>query len=727
MILNKPGTNVKLFCRFRALESSEKCLDVMYESDKELLITPKSGGSSALKFEYDHIFGPEASQEAVFEISAKPIIDDVFKGFNGTIFAYGQTNSGKTYTMAGSDIIDVNSMGIIPRMISLVFDNIDSSEENIEYSIKVSYFELYLEKICDLTDIEKKGLKIRENRNRGIYIQNLSENFVSSDYDVFEILRKGTDNRHMTSTNMNVKSSRSHTIFTISVYTNNSLDLSGRTGKLSIVDLAGSERVSKTGAEGLRLKELQNINKSLNALTSVINSLTDGKSTHIPYRDSKLTRILQDSLGGNSNTAIIITCSLLLKNESETITTLRFGSIAKAIKNRPKVNRELTMAELKLRLMKIEEELKKKAIKIASLEETLAKYNISITEINDTTDDSIDININDNDEFLIQIEEASNTLSNYIEDNLILKRDYNQLKQTFDDYDQKKEDQQILLSILEEKKYNCENGIKTKTDFFKKITVDKDLLLEKLEKVHSKKIELEKNLNEKVAESNDLKLKLKVYTDKQETFAETSGLIDNLKEKLMTEQQKYKKNQSELQDLQFRYGIALKDIAISKKNDENEILYREIKSRNDKIENLEQEINEINESHKLVKKILSEDESNIIEKTDELEKKVDELSELYKQLITRQSSSNIEKQINIRKIAKLTEKIRVLEEDLSNKKEALKSVEINANKILDEMATQSIFNKIRIPIRGGGGKGLRQSYLTRLSIKPRPYSSLKFN
>lgn len=191
--------------------------------------------------------------------------------------------------------------------------------------------------------------------------------------EVYELMRIGSSNREVGYTNMNAGSSRSHSIFSITIQQNSKLDFSSKTGKLYLVDLAGSEKVGKTGAEGKRLDEAKNINKSLSALGKVIFALTDKKSSHVPYRDSKLTRVLQDSLGGNAKTSLIITCSPSAFNEAETISTLRFGIRAKAIKNKPKVNKELTVAELKLLVSKAEVELARKNRRVAVLEKTLAE------------------------------------------------------------------------------------------------------------------------------------------------------------------------------------------------------------------------------------------------------------------------------------------------------------------------------------------------------------------
>jgi kinesin family protein 5 len=189
----------------------------------------------------------------------------------------------------------------------------------------------------------------------------------------------GNDNRSIGVTDMNKQSSRSHSIFILTITQRNNADFSTKTGKLFLVDLAGSEKVGKTGAKGQTLDEAKTINKSLTSLGIVINTLTDGKSAHIPYRDSKLTRVLQESLGGNSKTCLIITCSPSIFNEAETISTLRFGKRAKEIKNKPKINKEVSVSELKLLLDKLEKTLEERDKRILNLEKSLITANSSLS------------------------------------------------------------------------------------------------------------------------------------------------------------------------------------------------------------------------------------------------------------------------------------------------------------------------------------------------------------
>ena len=240
--------------------------------------------------------------------------------------------------------------GVIPRAVDRLFEHIANADVHTQFTVCISYFEVYCEKIRDLLNPAGDNLKMRESKTEGFLITDIMEVYCTDRDAVITAVETGKANRASAPTLMNAESSRSHSILSILVTQKNEKSGRNRRGKVYLVDLAGSEKVSKTGARGTRLEEAKNINKSLTSLGMVINALCDGQP-HIPYRDSKLTRILQDSLGGNSKTNLIICCAPEARHLSETISTLRFGERAKRIKNTAIVNEELGVPELKALLL----------------------------------------------------------------------------------------------------------------------------------------------------------------------------------------------------------------------------------------------------------------------------------------------------------------------------------------------------------------------------------------
>ena len=309
------------------------------------------------KYSFDHIFFPDATQEEVYQQTGAPILQAVLDGFNGAIIAYGQTGAGKTWTMEGSRST-LGTRGIINRAMDQLFQYANEAKSSVQFEVKVSFVEIYNEHILDLLNpgtSNTKNLKIR-----GSKVVGTREIFVTSPSEMERILEIGAASRASSATLMNEGSSRSHSLFIVTVVQQNSDTRETITGTLTLVDLAGSEMVKKTAASGKRLEEAKSINKSLSALGNVINALTQkgrGQNSHVPYRDSKLTRLLQNSLGGNSRTALVLACSPSSWNEMETLSTLRFGNRAKQIQNRQVRQVEKSPAEMKKYIQQLEAEL----------------------------------------------------------------------------------------------------------------------------------------------------------------------------------------------------------------------------------------------------------------------------------------------------------------------------------------------------------------------------------
>lgn len=293
-------------------------------------------------FTFDAVYDWNCTQQEIYDETVHPLVNSVLDGFNGTIFAYGQTGTGKTFTMEGSKNVE-QYKGIIPRSFEQIFNHISRSS-NMQYLVRASYLEIYQEEVRDLLDKNpKKRYELRENNEMGVYVKDLQSFVCKSVKQIEHIMNVGNQNRTIGATNMNEHSSRSHAVFIITVEMSDTCgdkENQVRVGKLNLVDLAGSERQSKTGADGERLKEASKINLSLSALGNVISALVDGKSQYIPYRDSKLTRLLQDSLGGNSKTLMVANIGPASYNYEESLTTLRYANRAKNIKNQPRINED---------------------------------------------------------------------------------------------------------------------------------------------------------------------------------------------------------------------------------------------------------------------------------------------------------------------------------------------------------------------------------------------------
>ncbi|GMI77382.1 hypothetical protein like AT1G59540 [Hibiscus trionum] len=354
--------------RVRPPISQDSSSGIFWRVEDNRISLHKLHGSpiSGISYAFDYVFDETCSNAKVYELLTKDVIHAAVDGFNGTAFAYGQTSSGKTFTMNGSP----NDPGIIHRAVNDIFQKIQMISDR-EFLIRVSYMEIYNEEINDLFAVENQKLQIHESLERGIFVAGLREEIVNNAEQVIKLLESGEVNRHFGETNMNARSSRSHTIFRMVIESkgtdiHSSGDYSScdaiRVSVLNLVDLAGSERIAKTGADGVRLKEGKYINKSLMVLGNVINKLSNGakQRAHIPYRDSKLTRILQTALGGNAKTSIICTLAPEEVHVEETKGTLLFASRAKRITNCAQVNEILTDAALLKRQQLEIEELRRK-------------------------------------------------------------------------------------------------------------------------------------------------------------------------------------------------------------------------------------------------------------------------------------------------------------------------------------------------------------------------------
>lgn len=316
-------------------------------------------------FTFDKVFGPSAQQRDLYDQAVIPIVNEVLEGFNCTIFAYGQTGTGKTYTMEGEGKRSKSApngelpsdAGVIPRAVKQIFDTLES--QNAEYSVKVTFLELYNEEITDLLapddlskvmleDKQRKPLALMEDGKGGVLVRGLEEEIVTSANEIFTLLERGSAKRRTAETLLNKQSSRSHSLFSITIHIKEATPEGEeliKCGKLNLVDLAGSENISRSGAREGRAREAGEINKSLLTLGRVITALVEHLG-HVPYRDSKLTRLLRDSLGGRTKTCIIATVSPSVHCLEETLSTLDYAHRAKNIRNKPEVNQKMMKSTL---------------------------------------------------------------------------------------------------------------------------------------------------------------------------------------------------------------------------------------------------------------------------------------------------------------------------------------------------------------------------------------------
>ncbi|KAI5057401.1 hypothetical protein GOP47_0027416 [Adiantum capillus-veneris] len=360
------GVNVQVLLRCRPfndeeLRSNAPQVVTCHDLQREVAVSQNIAGKQLDRvFTFDKVFGTQSQQKDLYDQAIVPIVNEVLEGFNCTIFAYGQTGTGKTYTMEGAGRNSRNGelppdAGVIPRAIKQIFDTLEL--QNAEYSVKVTFLELYNEETTDLLapedisklmDDKRKPLSLMEDGKGGVIVRGLEEVIVTNSVEIFNLLDRGSSKRRTAETLLNKQSSRSHSIFSITIHIKEATPEGEeliKCGKLNLVDLAGSENICRSGAREGRAREAGEINKSLLTLGRVITSLVEHLG-HVPYRDSKLTRLLRDSLGGRTKTCIIATVSPSVHCLEETLSTLDYAQRAKSIKNKPEVNQKLMKTTL---------------------------------------------------------------------------------------------------------------------------------------------------------------------------------------------------------------------------------------------------------------------------------------------------------------------------------------------------------------------------------------------
>jgi len=389
--------NIKVVIRCRPLSQKElqsgfKPIVRMLANEQTVQLLKDGNPDDVRSFPFNSVYSPDATQQFVYDDSARSIVNSVLEGYNGTIFAYGQTGTGKTFTMEGYPEKE-ELKGIILHSFDHIFAYISHVKDRT-FLVRASYLQIYMEDVYDLLGDPGQKLTIRSAGDE-ITVVGLSQHCVKNPEEITKLLLKGKQNRAVGETLMNKESSRSHSVFTVAVE-QMSEEKGSRMGKLHLVDLAGSERLAKTGATGERAAQGNKINLSLLSLGNVISALVTG-SKHVPYRDSKLTRILQDSLGGNSKTVMIANIGPASYNYEETLSSLLYASRAKQIKNIPKVNmdpKDAMLAQLKEKIELLKKRLASQGgmssgltdEENATLKEIEARHNAQMSELEKARD-----------------------------------------------------------------------------------------------------------------------------------------------------------------------------------------------------------------------------------------------------------------------------------------------------------------------------------------------------
>ncbi|EAR88837.1 kinesin motor catalytic domain protein (macronuclear) [Tetrahymena thermophila SB210] len=454
-------------------------------------------------FAFDQVFEPDIQQEVVYKCIAYPIVESVLEGYNGTIFAYGQTGTGKTHTIQGRNE-PINERGIIPRAFEHIFHSIKGSP-NTQFLVHVSFLELYNEEIQDLLSTKNKKLELREKAETGVFVKDLTSFLVQNEQELNDKFQQGILNRKVGQTKMSSCSSRSHSILSVTIERCDVVNGENhiKVGKLNLVDLAGSERQSKTQATGSRFKEGVYINLSLTTLGNVISSLIDPKASHIPYRDSKLTRILQDSLGGNTKTVMIANIGPADYNQDETISTLRYAHRAKSIQNHAQINEDPKQAMIR----KFQEEISSLKQQLSGLLETGGDFNMN-AEVKKIEK----IVFKYDDEEIIKLKQKLEQQKSDIENNY-----ENEVKKIEEDKQLQEKEKQQLIYQLQEKEQKQQQQKQQQQKLLGKLQKMQHKVIQG-EETMQRVLENERQLNKELQQANERDRQAALQIQQNEDF-----------------------------------------------------------------------------------------------------------------------------------------------------------------------------------------------------------------
>ncbi|OMJ79749.1 hypothetical protein SteCoe_20181 [Stentor coeruleus] len=663
---------VKVVVRFRPLIGTElgynplTCIEI---TEDQVTIYPP--GTISLTFTFNSVLEPISTQEQMYDSAPRNIVEAIMQGFNGTIFTYGQLSSGKTYTMFG-ETTEPERMGIVPRMINTIFDTIDTADENIEFLIKVSFCELYMEKIYDLLNPLGNDLKLKNNK-KGPYIENLREVYTSCDFDIHELIKVGLLNKSHRDSQSHGRASASHTLFSISVQ-QVTPEGSYKVGKLYLVDLAGTEKGSVASSPTFKHEQMKSVNTSLTTLGIIISTLAEKTTSFIPYRASKLTRILQESLGGNSKTALIITCSPSPLNVEETLSSLRFGTRVKSVKNHPVVNREHSLIELKGQFVKKLDIYHQMSYRISVLEEKLDKVNQERLSLRmySAEDEGVKCLV-DYSEIKQEIDDVRDRILEQEE----LKKHYemNIESTTFSINELKiaEEQHKINLEELENQSNILDIELKDIEHNLEILVTSIDTMSTNLESENLDIESMELTLAKIQAEIEHSKCQLKCLTEMRSSLSK-AAVEEQLRRRIREEKDKNKIMKEEMRKMEYEIDLLLfkkyRDYieadalqATGKKNFEVELAIDKARMKF-----LEDERN------------MNSVQKNAKTQLDALSKMLDKISKEYRGLTGQFSESQLEKMIFQRKSVRLEEKVKILAEDIDKIDKRLARIEkVNGN------------------------------------------------
>jgi kinesin family member 5 len=649
---------VKVIVRVSPLTGDElnyipsSCIEI---SKNTLIVYPP--GAISLTFKFDSVYSSKSSQEEIYSTGVTSIVQNVMEGINGTVFTYGQASSGKTFTMFG-DQNDPDQMGIIPRMITTIFDHIGSADESIEFLIKVSFCEVFMEKINDLLNPDGKDLRPITQKNE-VRIENLREVYATCEFDIHELIKVGIFNK-LTRDNQRSGVS-SHTIFTITVQQTS--ETYSKIGKLCLVDLA---EVKKFPVESGNTNKKSN--NSLSNLCIVISALAE-KSSHIPYRSSVLTRVLQESLGGNSKLIFITTCSQSPLNVEETITNLRFATCVKSIKNFPVVNRINTMFELKQTFIKKQENLQKLNKRLSWLEtQTLSITNSTeILKNNSGEEDSFKSDI-DYAEVKLELDEINNRILEQKEIKKNLEIAIESMKFNIDELKINEKDNKVLLDDLERKSDALSLELNEVEHNLEGVLASLDTLNTEYESETYNVSKIENDLSKTIADIEHYKCQLKCLSDMRSSLSK-AAVEEQLRRRIKEEKDKNKIAKVEIRKLEYDIDLLLY------KKYKDYIEADSLQSTSKKIYDLELNIDKARMKYLQDEKNLTFDQRESKIKTDGLIITAEKISKNYRDLTAHHAQIQLEKLITEKKYVRLQDKVLELTNEIAKAQKKILALE----------------------------------------------------